>query len=279
VFHNIKINLKTEDGMFIKILKRDFKRKRAMNTILFVFMLTASILIASSTNLMYSTSTAVDYFIQKSKVADVISLTFFDQKIIDSVESWSRNSQIVKEYEKEDAIYIDEKKVTASTGKLLRDTSALVVMTKPEKYNLIFDLKGRDFSVGPSMAAVPVSIQKKLGLVVGDRLTLNISGCQKEFTVSCIYKDAVFGSELMGYKRIIVNKDDFDDLYQKSTEEEHLNLWGMSKAEGYLDKDLAKDFSDLSLPTETIMTKDVINTVYLFDLVMAADMLDRKSVV
>ncbi len=258
--------------MFIKILKRDFKRKRAMNAILFVFMLTASILIASSTNLMYSTFTAVDYFIQKSKVADVISLTFFDQKIIDSVENWSRNSQIVKEYEKEDAIYIDKKQVTASTGKLLRDTSALVIMTKPEKYNLIFDLEGKDFLVERSKVAVPVSIQKKLGLAVGDRLTLEVNGYQKEFTVSGIYKDVVFGSELMGYKRIIVNKEDFDVLFQKSTVKEHLNLWGMSKAEGYQDNDLKKDFSDLSLPTETIMTKDVINTIYLFDLLMAAVM-------
>lgn len=262
-----------EDGMFLKILKRDLKRKKAMNVILFIFMLTASILIAGSTNLMYSTLTAVDYFIQKSKVADVISLTFYDQKVIDAIDGWSRESRIVSGYEKEDAVIIDEKKLTASTGKLLKNTGVLVIMRKPQKYNLIFDKEGENFEVRPSQAAVPVSIQKKLGLSVGDRLTVEVNGYQKELTISCIFKDAVFGSEIMSYKRIILNDTDFADLYENSTEKEQLNLWGMSKADGYTDKDLSKDFSSLSLPTETIMTKDEMGTVYLFDMLMAAIMI------
>ena len=102
--------------MFFKILKKDFKRKKVMNIILFIFLLTAGILIASSANLMYSTITAVDYFMEKSDVADVISITSSDQKITQSIGKWIDNSGIVYEYMDEKAIVADEKKVSSSRG-------------------------------------------------------------------------------------------------------------------------------------------------------------------
>ena len=48
--------------MFFKILKKDIIRKKAMNIILFLFMIISSMLIASSVNMLYTTTTALENF-------------------------------------------------------------------------------------------------------------------------------------------------------------------------------------------------------------------------
>jgi putative ABC transport system permease protein len=259
--------------MFKKILKKDFKRKKAMNIILFIFMLTASTLIAGSSNLLYSTITAVDYFIDKSEVANLISVTSSEPEVVDAITQWADNSKAVKKYQGEEVTKIDEKKVTASTGKTVSNIGAFVISAKPAKYNLIFDKDGKDFDVKPSEIAVPVSIQKKMELSIGDRMSIEINGYRQDFIVSCIFKDAVLGAELMGMKRLILNQADFDALSEHAIEPEHLKFWGFSKENGYSNSDLENEFADLSVPTYTILSKDLIKTAYVLDTVLAAIMI------
>ncbi|MBH1939278.1 ABC transporter permease [Mobilitalea sibirica] len=264
--------------MFYKILKKDFKRKKIMNVILFAFMLTASILIASSTNLLYSTVTAVDYFIEKSNVADLMTLTNSDTYITSSIKDWVKTSDMVKSAHKEDAIMLHEKNVIASNKQELKNTSSLVIMKKPEMFNRIFDALGKDFEVRPSEVAIPVSLQKKMNLVQGDGLRIIINdGAENEYhmdlVVSNIFKDAVLGAELMGMKRIIISDQDFKEYAKHAIQEEFLNFWSFQKTEAYSIRDLENAFSDLLLPNFTIMNKSVISTAYILDLVLAAIMI------
>lgn len=259
--------------MLKKMLKKDLKRKKAMNIILFIFLLTASALIAGSTNLLYSTVSAVDYFIGKSDVADLIAITNSDQKIADAIQKWVKSSDIAKDAQAEDAIILDMKSLTASTGKNLENTSPFMLMQMPREYNMIFDRDGKDFEVGPSEAAVPVIIQKKLGLSIGDHLTINLNGYVKELTVTTIFKDVVMGSEFMGMKRIILNETDFKEYFENAKVEEKLRLWGFSREENYQNRELEKEYADLILPTFGMISKDLIKTAYIFDMVLAAVMI------
>jgi putative ABC transport system permease protein len=259
--------------MYYKILKKDLKRKKAMNIILFIFMLTASTLIAASSNLLYSTVTAVDYFIEKSDVADMISMTNAEEGIIKSIDEWTKQSDKVKDYLGEDVIMLDDKDVILPTGVELNDSSNMMIMAKPKKYNLVYDKTGNDFQIKKSQIAIPVSMQKKLGLTIGDNLTIGIEGYEKEFEVGNIFKDAVFGSELMGMKRVILCEEDFHEFLQKASPEIYLKLWGFTKNDGYDNKTLQDEFSSLMLPTYTIIVKDLVSTTYIFDMVLAIVMI------
>jgi putative ABC transport system permease protein len=271
-FH-LERNWKGKKKMFQKILKKDLKRKKVMNIILLIFMLTACILIASSTNLLYSTITAVDYFVEKSNVASVISITGSNATTSQTIENWAKNNRNVTSYMGEDCVMLKESNVTASTGKELKDTGFLIVTTKPTKFNLVFDPNGRDFEVGPSEAAVPVSIQKKMGLNLGDRLTIVTNGNKKDFTISCIFKDAVFGSAMVGMKRIIISSEDFNYIFDNAEEADRIQLWGFEKKDGIQNKDLASEFSDMNVFSYATITKDVISTAYVMDMMLAAVMI------
>ena len=56
--------------MYWRILKKDLKRKRTMNIILFLFIMLAAMFIASGTSNMVTISTALDKFFEKAGVPD-----------------------------------------------------------------------------------------------------------------------------------------------------------------------------------------------------------------
>ena len=56
--------------MFLRILKKDLKRKRAMNIILLVFIILSSLFVASSVNNISCVTNALDNFLEISNAPD-----------------------------------------------------------------------------------------------------------------------------------------------------------------------------------------------------------------
>lgn len=259
--------------MLYKILKKDLMRKKVMNAILFVFMLTASALIAASSNLMYSTITAINYFLDKSEIVDFIAVTASDEEVTGAIEKWAEGSDMIQSYVVEHGIVLKEEEVINSEGKWIKGGQEMVLMTMPKGYNLVFDTEGKEFEVSESEVAVPVSLQKKLNLSIGDPLRIGIEGYQKEFKVSYIFKDALLGSDMMGMKRFIISDEDFEAYIEHSEDEMQIKFWGFIKDSAYDYDEVQRDYSSRMFPTYSIMTKSVLSTVYIMDLVLAAIMI------
>ncbi|MDE7234191.1 MAG: ABC transporter permease, partial [Ruminiclostridium sp.] len=56
--------------MYLRILKKDLKRKKTMNVILLIFVILAATFIASSANNLITVSTALDNFFEKANIPD-----------------------------------------------------------------------------------------------------------------------------------------------------------------------------------------------------------------
>ncbi|MDF2541106.1 MAG: hypothetical protein K0S47_824 [Herbinix sp.] len=255
--------------MFFKILRNDLKRKKAMNIILFTFMVMASLLIGSSSNLLYSTATAIDYFIQKSKVTDLIAVASDNETISDRINTWAQSSDIIQNYNSEEMLFIDEKGIHTREGVKLKETTTMTLATMPKDYNMVFDQEGETFTIGDLEAAVPVYIQKKLNLKTGDFITINQEGYSKEFKVTKIFKDALLGGELMGMKRIILSETDYHEYKKRIAKEKYINIWNFTKTNASKTAELEREFSRLSIPSYSVMTQAVVHTVYIMDMILA----------
>lgn len=64
--------------MFFHILKKDLKRQRTMNIILLVFIILATLFLASSVDNLILVNGAIDYFLEISKVPDFFNLALTD---------------------------------------------------------------------------------------------------------------------------------------------------------------------------------------------------------
>ena len=64
--------------MFLRILQKDLKRKRTMNMILLLFIILASMFLASSVDNLAAVSGAIDHFLDMAKVPDSIAIALLD---------------------------------------------------------------------------------------------------------------------------------------------------------------------------------------------------------
>lgn len=258
--------------MFLKILKKDLKRKKAMNIVLFLFMITASMLIASSVNLLYTSTTALEHFKVLSKTSDNIIITLSDPESDKMMEEWIDKCNKIKEVSKYDMLLITEDKITLpSQYKKLGEEATLSLAKVPEKSNLIFSEQNKEVMLNPGEVAIPKKIKDSTGLKIGDKIKIKIGNIEKEFVVKNYIKDVLFGSGMMGFKRIIISDEDYEE-YNKTSEKSVMRLWGITKTETSTYEDIEKDFSKTSIASVSTFNSEIVSFTYLMDLVSAAIM-------
>ena len=61
--------------MFFRILKKDFKRKKTMNVILWLFVILAAMFVASGINNVVTVMNGTDYYLDKAGIGDYVVIT------------------------------------------------------------------------------------------------------------------------------------------------------------------------------------------------------------
>ncbi|MDF2590208.1 MAG: hypothetical protein K0S41_4049 [Anaerocolumna sp.] len=262
-----------ENGMFFKILKKDLKRKKAMNVILFIFLFVASMLIAGSVNMLYTTITALDTFKKESKVADNMIFTYANENQDKQIREWADTSELVKGLNEETYIYFLTKNVLIpeSLGEL--DYDATLVLGKlPQDNNLVFNQDNEFFTLQTGEIAIPISMKEQTKLRIGDKITLDISGYKKDFTIKYYIKDAMLGSSLMSLKRVLISDGDYNEFINQP-DLVCMKFWSITKESGFSYDDVEKDFGKKSIPTVSIVNSSTVTFTYIMDTVITAIML------
>ncbi len=258
--------------MFAKILKKDLKRKKAMNIVLFLFMITASMLIASSVNLLYTSTTALEHFKELSKTSDNIIITLSEPDSDKMMAEWSSKCNKIKEVNTDDMILVTADRITLQPQYAkIEEEATLTVAKVPKKGNLIFSEQDNKVELNPGEVAIPKIIKDNTGLKIGDKIKIRIGNLEKEFIVKNYLKDVLFGSGMMGFKRIIISDEDYEE-YNKISEKSIMKLWGITKTGAATYEEIEKDFSKTSIASISTFNSEVVSFTYLMDLVAAAIM-------
>ena len=194
--------------MYLNILKKDLKRKKAMNVILLVFIILATMFVSSSVNNIVSVTSALDNYLEMADAPDYLTAVTNKSNTADfdgiigsasSVESYSKERVIFMSHEQisfeDEALHIsggtNMLQSDIAMNYFLEDGSVLETVNKGELY-----MTDRDV--------------KNLGLKIGDRVTFEIDSVCREFILAGGIKDAVFGSNAVRITRYIISDEDFD---------------------------------------------------------------------
>jgi hypothetical protein len=197
--------------MYLRILKKDLKRKKTMNIILFLFIILASMFVSSSVNNIVSVTTALDNYFEMANVPDYLAAIMNKSNSADidsimndasSVESFSREKVIFMSPEQ---ISFEDENISISGGTnilqsdmamhyFLEDGSILENVNKGELY-----MTARDMT--------------NLGLEVGDKIMIEINNVSCEFVLAGSIKDAIFGSNAVKITRYIISTEDFEACF------------------------------------------------------------------
>lgn len=251
--------------MYLRILKKDLKRKKTMNAILLLFIILAATFIASSINNMVSVMTALDSYFEKAEVPDYW-FWVTGQEAMETFQEFADSNGY--DYKPSELILFDADGIRINGQKF--DYSNSISISSLKNSIKVFDSSDHEITKvndGEIYMITGVFYDKQYGLREGDQIELTINGKTKEFTLKGAVKDAEFGSSSLGMTRMLVSENDF--AYFQSE-----NLMMVYAVNVYTeDADYCGKFIDLGLSTLFDVDKNAVKTMYFMDMLVAAVML------
>ena len=86
-----------------------------------------------------------------------------------------------------------------------------------------FDDKGNDIVPGPGEIYLPKAMEKKLDCKIGDKIMVSTGYGEESFTITRFFEEPFIGAELVGYKNVLINQEDFKRL-RENTEYAYSNM-------------------------------------------------------
>ena len=247
--------------MYLNILKKDLKRKKTMNIILFIFIILASTFISSSVNNMSLVMNVLDSFLDKSEIPDYWLFTN-DESSLKSLESFANKNNY--DYKIQELISVNPQDIRCNGDKIEYSNSIFISSTKNSAK--IFDKSDKEITKvndGEIYVTAEFFYNKKYGLKEGSIIQLTINGTTKDFTLKGCTKDAAYGSTSMGMTRMLVSENDFEFFRTNKT----LTMNSVSIYSN--DPDISNKIINLELNTLFNIDKRTVKTTYLMDMITA----------
>ena len=198
--------------MLWRILKKDLKRKKAMNVILLVFIILASMFVSSGTNNIISVTTALDDYFEMADAPDYLAVTMNKAGAVD-VDEILHSAASVKSFGKEKILYMDSDSITFEDEESKNVTNLSFIFLQSDgdmSMNYILDDGGILESVKSGEFYMTAGMAEDIGLEIGDKMTVKLGGVSCSFTFAGGVRDAVLGSKGIGIQRYIISAEDFE---------------------------------------------------------------------
>lgn len=252
--------------MFFHILKRDLKRKKTMNTILLLFIIIASMFMASSIPNIITVMNGTDYYLDKAGVGDYLVCGMGEQSFT-TMDKLLADDSLYKECRKDEVIFVTKNYVTKN-GEAL-DANPTMFLQCVEKSDLKLFTDDGEVVTPLKKGECMVDRQHALdnNLKIGDILTVEIEGIKTELTYVGYYKDAIFGTPFMGNTRLLVSEEDYNT---------YANIDKLKSAKGCIyniDTDDVDGLKEAVGGAKGIMfecDRSMINMTYIMELMVAA---------
>ncbi len=195
--------------MYLRIILKDLKRKKAMNIILLLFVVLSAMFTASSVNNIVAVEGGLDHYFEEAGMMDYYIISH-NSNGRGSVEELIENSKSVKSYRKDDVIYTAEDNFKRNGKKIMEYSNISMLQSLSGSDFNFFDSDNKIVKeVESGKMYIAGAIAGKSDLEVGDKLTLTIGEISMEFEFAGVLKDALFGSEMVGFPRMLVSDEDF----------------------------------------------------------------------
>lgn len=202
--------------MYLRILKKDLKRKKTMNCILLLFVILSAMFASSSVNNIVTVVNGLDYYFEKAGISDYAFIEKEDDSGTSISEILEKESS-VKEYRKEEVIFSTAEHFIRN-GKKLSDFSNMAIIMSIDEAKLNYFNSDNDIikEVSPGKVYLSTFLSKDSGLEIGDTFQLVFGENELTLEFAGIVKDAFLGSEMMANPRIILSRSDYEKIRSDS---------------------------------------------------------------
>ena len=211
--------------MFFEILKRDLKRKKTMNLIIFIFVIMSVTFVCSSVTNLSGTLNSIDEYFKEAGVGDFIAIERKGEG--KTAKEIAETLSYVTDIKVEEVLYNAEG-IENKNGESTVLSDIVIVSSIDRRINKYYysDENLELTEVPKGGIYIRQSNLPSLNSEIGDTIKLTIDGTTKEFKILGALKDPIFGGSMMDSPKIVINEDDYQD-YLKG---ENIELY-----KGYID--------------------------------------------
>ena len=205
--------------MYLSILKKDLKRKRAMNIILLLFIILAIMFVSSSVNNIINVTTALDSYFEMANAPDYCAVTMNKNLAVD-IDETVRAASAVDRYETENVLFLSTDNFICEDGDIVIGSGTHLLQSDICMNYFLSDgsiletVEQGEFYMAEGKADA-------LGIDVGDKLTIEVNGVSREFVLADKIKDALFGAGQFTITRYIISEEDFACFLSAENVEEY----------------------------------------------------------
>jgi len=199
--------------MIVKMLKKDFLRKKIITAAIFIFIMLSATLVASGVNMFVELSNSLTHLFEKSNAAHFIQYHAgeFDQVDIDE---WARGNALIKEQQTAVSINIHESNIyykdspTPETGGVME----MGFVKQNPSFDFLLDLQSERIDVADGEIAVPIYTMQNNAMQIGDSVIVQNEQARMEFKVVAFVRDVQMNPSIISSKRFVVSDGDFEAL-------------------------------------------------------------------
>ena len=215
---NLEVRERSEK-MYLSILKKDLKRKKAMNMILLLFIILATMFVSSSVNNIINVTTALDNYFEMANVPDYLVATMNKNLSVD-IDETVGSASAVDRYAVENILFLSSDNFIFEDEDIVINGGTNLVQSDIWMNYFLSDGSILE-TVKPGEFYMTEGKADALGVDVGDRLTIELNGVSREFVLADKIKDALLGSNQLSITRYIISEEDFECFLSAENTEEY----------------------------------------------------------
>ena len=215
---NLEVRERSEK-MYLSILKKDLKRKKAMNMILLLFIILATMFVSSSVNNIINVTTALDNYFEMANVPDYFVATMNKNLSVD-IDETVGSASAVDRYAVENILFLSSDNFIFGDEDIVINGGTNLVQSDIWMNYFLSDGSILE-TVKPGEFYMTEGKADALGVDVGDRLTIELNGVSREFVLADKIKDALLGSNQLSITRYIISEEDFECFLSAENTEEY----------------------------------------------------------
>lgn len=196
--------------MYLNILKKDLKRKRAMNVILLVFIILATMFVSSGVSNILNVTTALDNYFEMANMPDYF-LAVLNKTLAVDIDETVSSASAVDSYATENILFLDTKNFIYENEDIVGYNGSNFIQSDISLNYFLSDGSILE-TVEPGELYMTESKADAIGVDVGDKLTIEVNGVSREFILADKIKDALSGGSGIGLCRYILSEEDFEYL-------------------------------------------------------------------
>lgn len=198
-------------NLLLNLVRKDFKRSKAITMALAVFLLLSAIFMAGGLRVAGTMFSSLKGFNELAKPPEYLQLhkgTYEKETFTAFVQdhAYLRDAQVVE------MLNLRNATISYSGGTMensLMDNSLIV---QNRGFDYLLNLENELAAVESGQIGVPVYYAEELGIQVGDTITLHEGDYRKMLTVSTLVRDASMNPALTTSKRFLVSPEDLQEI-------------------------------------------------------------------